>query len=447
MSGRWDPARLRVAELARAETVPFWRRLAWPLAVAAALVARYAAESLRHRRDERSGYEVEDPSPPSSPDFRLASEALTGHPATEGNRAEILVNGDRIFPAILDAIRGAEDSLHLETYVYWRGDIAVDFAEAVCERSRAGVECRILLDAIGSAQMRPELVRKMRDAGAHVVRFRPPMPHLIRRAGNRTHRRIIVVDGRIGFTGGVGIADEWTGDAQDPDHWRDTHLRLEGPVVRSLQGSFAEHWVEATGEALVGPRLLPDLEPFDDGVPMQVVRSGARVGDTNIEVLYYLAIASAEERIDLTAAYFVPRPPFVKALCNAVERGVEVRVLVPGANTDKEFVRLAGREVYAELVDCGVEVFEFEPTMLHAKSIAIDGCWASIGTVNFDNRSFQLNEELTVCVFDAGIATELHEIFERDLSRSERIDPDRWERRSRTQRLLEKLTVPLRREL
>jgi cardiolipin synthase len=218
-------------------------------------------------------------------------------------------------------------------------------------------------------------------------------------------------------------------------------------VVRSLQGSFAEHWVEATGEALVGAHLLPRIEPLDGGVPMQVVRSGARVGDTNIEVLYYLAIASAEDRIDLTAAYFVPRPPFVEALCNAVDRGVEVRVLVPGENTDKEFVRIAGREVYAELVDCGVEVFEYQPTMLHAKSIAIDGCWASIGTANFDHRSFQLNEELTICIFDPAIAGKLHEIFEHDLSRSEVIDPDRWRQRSAAQRVAQKLTVPLRREL
>lgn len=426
---------------------PLWRRLAWPAAIVTAWLAWYASESLRHRREDQDGYEALSPAPPSRDDFRRASESLTGHVATDGNSAELLINGDRIFPPILEAIRGAEHSIHLETYVYWRGEIADEVADAIGERAAAGVECRVLLDAAGSAKMRPALVRELRDAGARVIRFRPPKPHLVGRVANRSHRRIIVVDGRIGFTGGVGIADEWTGDADDPDHWRDTHLRVEGPAVRELQGAFADHWVEATGEALIGERLLPEIAPIRGGVPMQVVRSGSAVGDSNVEVLYFLAIASAERSLDLTAAYFAPRPPFVRALCDAAGRGVRVRILVPGPHADKEFVRLAGRNIYAELLDCGVEIYEYQPTMLHAKSLVIDGRWCSIGTVNFDNRSFQLNDELTVSIFEGGLAEQLTEAFEHDLSRSERIDPERWARRRPLHRLAEKLTTPIRREL
>lgn len=429
------------------ERIPRWRRLAWPAAAGAAWLGWYATESLRHRRDQRIGYEVADPAPPSSPVFRSAAESLTGHVAAEGNRVELLINGDEIFPAILEAVRGARETISLETYVYWRGEISRELAKAVVERARAGVDCRVILDAVGSAKMRPSLVGEMREAGAHVVRFRPPVPHLVGRTTNRTHRRIIVVDGEVGFTGGVGIASEWSGDAEDPDHWRDTHVRVEGPAVRALQGAFGEHWVEATGEALVGPRLLREIEAFDDGCAVQVVRSGSKVGDTNVEILYFLAIASAERSIDLTAAYFVPRPPFVEALCEAADRGVRVRILVPGPHTDKELVRIAGRHVYEQLIDCGVELFEYQPTMLHAKTMVIDECWASIGTVNFDNRSFQLHEELTLCVFGGELPGQLSQVFEHDLTRSERIDGDRWNARGPLQRAAEWATVPFRREL
>jgi cardiolipin synthase len=427
--------------------VPLARRLAWPAAIGATLIARYATESLRHRRDGRVGYTVEDPAPPGSQDFRWAAEALTGHATMSGNKVDVLVNGDEIFPAVLEAIRGAQDTLTIETYVYWQGDIATELAEAICERAQAGVECRVLLDAIGSAKMDPRVIKQMREAGAEVVRFRPPKPHLLRRADNRSHRRVIVVDGRVGFTGGGGIAAEWEGNGDGPDHGRDTHFRVEGPIVHALQGAFGEHWVEATGEALVGEHFLPEVEPFEGGVTMQLVRSGARVGDSNIEILYYLAIASAEKSIELTAAYFAPRPPFVEALCEAASRGVKVDVLVPGSHTDKEFVRTAGRAVYEELLECGVGIHEYEPTMLHAKCMVIDGCWASVGTANFDNRSFQLNDELSLSVFDGDVASRLSDVFANDLEHSEQIEPDKWRQRSPSQKLREAITVPMRREL
>ena len=249
------------------------------------------------------------------------------------------------------------------------------------------------------------------------------------------------------MTGGVGIAAEWMGDADGPDHWRDTHVRVRGPVVRGLQGTFAENWLEGTGEVLAGEDYLPELDPVDGGGQMQLVRSSAKVGDTNAEALYYLAIASARETIELTAAYFVPRPAFTDALCDAADRGVDVRVVVPGPHIDKGFVRVAGRAAYEQLLAAGVRLFEYQPTMLHAKTLCVDGAWSSVGTVNFDNRSFQLHDEVTLCVWDRAFAARLHEAFERDVSASDEIEPGRWGDRSVRQRAGELATTVLRREL
>jgi cardiolipin synthase len=249
------------------------------------------------------------------------------------------------------------------------------------------------------------------------------------------------------MTGGVGIASEWMGDAEDPDHWRDTHVRVRGPAVRGLQGAFAENWLEGTGEVLAGEDDLPELEPVDDGGPMQVVRSSAKVGDTNAEALYYLAIGSARESIELTAAYFVPRPAFTDALCTAASRGIDVRILVPGPHIDKRVVRAGGRAAYDELLDAGARVFEYQPTMLHAKTLCIDRVWSSVGTVNFDNRSFQLHDEITLCVWSEPFAAALHDAFEADLERAEEIDAAKWRHRPLRQRAAEAGTALLRREL
>ena len=413
------------------------------------LGARYATESLRHRRESGHGYDLHgaDELDVRDPGFMRAAEALTGAPISSGDEVELLINGDEIFPCYIDTIRAAERTVCLLTYVYWRGDVAGEVADALCERARAGVEVNVIIDAVGGVKIEQELVDRMTDAGVRFARFRPPKPYAARRVANRTHRKILVADGVVGLTGGVGIAEEWTGDAQDPDHWRDTHVRVRGPVVRGLLGAFAENWLEATGEVLVGDGYLPDVEPSDGGGPMMVVRSSAGVGDTNVEALYYLAIAAARETLDLTAAYFVPRPAFIDALCDAARRDVRVRVLVPGPHIDKPPVRVAGRVSYDELVDCGVEVYEYQPTMLHAKSMVVDGAWSSVGSVNFDNRSFQLHDEATLCVLSDAFAGRLTEQFERDLERSERIEPARWSRRGPVQRASESALKLARREL
>jgi cardiolipin synthase len=422
-------------------------RYAWPAGVAAAGGAWYAADSLRHRRESGHGYSLRGEVDVSEPSFLRAAEALTGAPVSYGNDADLLINGDQIFPAYVGAIREAEETVNLLTYAYWRGDIAVEVAETLCEKARAGVECNVILDAVGAARMDRGLVDKMRDAGVQVCYFRPPKPYAVKRLQHRTHRKLLIVDGTSGFTGGVGIAEEWTGNAQDPDHWRDTHVRVRGPVVRGLQGAFAENWLECTGDVLAGDRYLPQIDELEDGGPMQVMRSSATMGDTNAEALVYLALAAAKRSIDLTSAYFVPRPAFTDALVEAAERGVAMRILVPGSHIDKEFVRTAGRAAYDDLLDAGIEIYEYCPTMLHAKTLTVDGRWSSVGSVNFDNRSFQLHDEVTLCVQSESFAERLHEVFEHDLESSERIDPDQWRDRSRTQRARERVTKYARREL
>ncbi len=422
-------------------------RYAWPAALGAAGLAWYGADSLRHRRESGHGYELRGELDVRSDVFLRAAEALTGAPVSHGNAVELLINGDEIFPCYLRTIREARETVCLLTYVYWRGEIAHEVAAALCERASAGVECNVLIDAVGGIKLEGELIEQMADAGVRVRRFRPPKPYAAKRLANRTHRKILVADGRVGLTGGVGIAEEWTGNAQDPDHWRDTHVRVEGPVVRGLFGAFAENWLEATGEVLAGAGYLPALEAGAEGGPMMVVRSSAGVGDSNVEALYYLAIAAARKSLDLTAAYFVPRPAFTEALQDAAERGVRVRVLVPGSNIDKPPVWIAGRASYDELVGSGVEVYEYQPTMLHAKSMTVDGCWSAVGSANFDNRSFQLNDEATLCVSAEEFAGRLTAQFERDLEASERIAPERWRRRGPPQRAGEAVLKLARREL
>jgi cardiolipin synthase A/B len=418
-----------------------------PAAALGAGIAWYAADSLRHRREGAFGYKLVEGVDFESADFMRAAEALTGHPINEGCEVELLINGDRIFPAMLETIQGAEQTLCLETYIYWEGDIAMEIAEAICERARAGVECRIVVDAVGAAKITAGLIDRLQDAGAKVCRFRPPKFYSMRNLTNRTHRRLVIADGRVGMTGGVGIATEWEGDARGPNEWRDTHVRVRGPVVRGMQGAFAEHWLEATGEVLGGPRFLPELEPLTDGGPVQLVRSSAGVGDTNAEAIHYLAIASAERSLDLCAAYFAPRPAFTKALCEAAQRGAKVRVLVPGPHIDKNLVRRAGHAAYGQLLKGGVRIFEYQPTMLHAKTLAVDGSWASVGSMNFDNRSFQLNDELTLGVLNERFCSALRESFDADIARSEEIDPDRWARRGPLRRVQELATTAVRREL
>ncbi len=417
---------------------------------AAACVAAGGVAIGVHRRRSgyaEQGYELNGELDVGTPDFLRALEALTGAPVTEGNDLRVLTNGDEIFPVVLETIAASRKTLNLLTFVYWRGEIAVQVAEAVSERSRAGVRCSVLLDAFGAARMDARLVEAMQDAGVRVEYFRPIKPHSITKADHRTHRKVIVADGSVGMTGGVGIAEEWTGNAEDPDHWRDTHVRVSGPVVRALQGAFLENWLEATGELLAGDDYLPELDPVADGAPMQVVVSGPGVNHTNTEAMYFLAIASARHTIQMTTAYFAPRPMFVEALRAAARRGVDVQIIVPGPHIDKHVVRSAGRAVYAPLLEAGVSIYEYQPTMLHAKTLVIDGRWCSIGSANFDNRSFALNDEATLCVQSTRVTDQLAHAFENDREVSLQIQESSWTWRSPHHRIAEAGARLLRREL
>ncbi len=406
------------------------------LAAAAIVIgsARMAgAGRMRHRHlDFRADCDVA-----GRPFLRLA-EALTGAPVLPGNRVDLLVNGDEVFPAMLDTIRGAERTLSVLTYIYWRGAIAGEIADAVADRARAGVECRVLLDAVGARRMPDGLVARMRDAGARVELFRPPRIRHIGRINNRTHRRAIVADGVVGLTGGVGIAEEWEGDAQDPRHWRDDHLLVRGPVVRALQGAFAENWLEATGEPLGGDGHLPELDPIAGGAPAQVLASSPGPSASGAEKGFYLALAATRRSIDLQASYFAPPDAFAEALAGAARRGVRVRVMAPGRHPESAMVREAGRAAYASLLEAGVQVFEYDRTTLHVKALVVDGVWSVLGTANFDHRSLSLNDEIALCVQDATLAGRLTATFESDLDACRRIRRAEWEGRGPLRRLRER---------
>ncbi|MGI8809774.1 MAG: phospholipase D-like domain-containing protein [Acidimicrobiales bacterium] len=406
------------------------------VAVGAGLAITYAVGTARYRRKNVSGYQLDDPPAPGSAEFTRLVEGITGAPLRAGNRVRILRNGCRTFPAMLEAIASAQSTIDLSSYIYWPGDITDTFTAALCERAKAGVEVNVVLDAYGSAKLDRDTVRPLEEAGARVAFFRPLAWYTLDKLNNRMHRRLLIVDGRIAFAGGVGIADVWTGDAQDPEHWRETHTVVEGPAVRDILGGFMENWAEATGVVIGGPHF-PELAPFDDGVDVQVILSSPGSGGTATGRLFLAAVAGAKERLWITTAYFAPDNAFVDLLCDAPTRGVDVQILVNGPNVDKEVVRETGQHQYGRLLEAGVRIFEYQPTMLHAKVMIADG-WANLGSSNLDHRSLGLDEELIVASSDPTIVDELAGHFGEDLEVSEEFDLERWRRRSLAKRARER---------
>ena len=351
------------------------------------------------------------------------AEALAAHldvPLLDGNRVELLVNGVQIFPAMLAAIDAADQSINLLSYIYWEGDIAREFAAALSAAARRGVRVRVVLDAVGANRMGPGLVDQMREAGAEVVWFNPVRWYRLGRSNHRTHRKVMVVDGRLGFTGGVGVAREWTGDAEDAAHWRDNHFRFEGPMVRYLQGAFVENWRQATGEVLSGEQVFPEIASAGD-TQMAVINSGPVGATSDIGLTYWLMFHGARERIYVATPYFAPDPDLEIGLHDAARRGLDVRLLVPNDYQDSRLVRYASQTWYAELLRAGVRIYEYQPTMMHVKAVSVDQEWAVVGSANFDNRSFIINFEISVAVFDAGFVKELDDTFEEDLRHAREI--------------------------
>jgi len=381
------------------------------------------------------------PAPLTPATLPAALEAYTGAPVVGGNSVEVLLNGEQIFPAILEAIRSARQTITLAQYFYGGGDIGRQVAEALGERCRAGVGVKMLLDAFGSRGMPREHVTRLRRDGCHVRFFRPL--YRLDATGSRNHRRILVVDGRLGFTGGAGVARRWMGNGRKEDHWRDTDVRVEGPVVEHLQEAFAENWLEATGLLLEGPAYFPRPYEPRGAVRGQVIRSSPLAGRYAIYAMFQLAVAAARRSILITTPYFLPDAPIVEALTRAAGRGVRVAVLAPGP-IDYNLVRRASHGNFERLLEHGVEIYEYDPALLHAKTLVIDGVWATVGSANLDNRSFAINAELNLVVHDAGFAGRLEQIFADDLAYSTRVDLERWRSRGLGSRLLELLAVPFR---
>jgi cardiolipin synthase len=382
----------------------------------------------------------------SHPQFRQAMGVLLGPPIVGGNRVTTLVNGDRIFPAMLREIRNAKKTITFETFVYWEGQIGQQFADALAERARAGVRVHVLLDWVGSKRMQGHILRMLRESPIEIEQYHPLHWYHLGRLNNRTHRKLLVIDGRVGFTGGVGIAQEWTGDAQDREHWRDTHFRVEGPVVAQMQAAFLDNWMKVRREVLHGPDYFPEL-PAVGTVEAQMFKSSAGGGNESMHLMYLLAITAAERSILISNAYFVPDPLSREALRAAVRRGVRVQVIVPGRHTDTEVVRAASRALWGSLLRSGIEIHEYGPTMFHCKSMIVDEQWVAVGSANFDSRSFALNDEANLCVFDRDFACEQTALFQQDLARSRRVTYRRWLRRPLGMQALDRAASWLRTQL
>jgi cardiolipin synthase len=398
--------------------------------ILAAILANFVSSEKHLRHRVRTVYATDDPQ------FARSMGALLGPSLMGGNRVTPLVNGDRIFPAMLAAIRGARRSITFETFIYWRAKIGREFAEALAERARSGVRVHVLIDFVGSSKMEPGLLELIRDAGGEIDKFHPLSWYHLSRFNNRTHRKLLIVDGRIGFTGGVGIADEWRGNAQDPEHWRDTHYQVEGPVVAQMQAAFMANWIKTKSAVEHTEAYFPALEPAGEHFA-QMFHSSPQEGSENIRLMYLLSIAAAQRSLLLEQAYFVPDDLTVELLMAARKRGVRVEVITPGPHTDQTLVRRASRSRWGPLLETGVKIHEFQPTNFHCKLMVVDGLWCSVGSTNFDNRSFRLNDEANLNIHDAGFARELEELFAEDKRRSREISLAEWRNRSLKEKLLE----------
>jgi cardiolipin synthase len=364
----------------------------------------------------------------NDPQFRRSLGVLLGPPLVEGNKVEVLLNGDQIFPAMLKAIREAKQTITFETYIYWSDTIGKEFADALAERARAGVKVHLMLDYIGSLKMDEASMEALKQAGVQLHRYHKPVWWKLARLNNRTHRKLLIVDGRIGFTGGVGIADKWRGHGQDEDHWRDTHFRVEGPVVGQMQAVFNDNWTKATGKVLDGEAYFPALAPKGDS-PAQMFSSSITGGGESMHLMYLMAITAARHTIHLSNSYFVPDELAVKALVAAARRGVEVRIITPGKIIDSDVVRAASHERWGELLKAGVKMAEYQPTMYHVKALVVDSLLVSVGSTNFDNRSFSLNDEANLNVLDPVFAKQQEAVFEQDWLRAKPVSLQQWEDR------------------
>ncbi|MEV0961636.1 phospholipase D-like domain-containing protein [Streptomyces sp. NPDC049910] len=378
--------------------------------------------------------------------LRRRLERLIGVAATEGNQLIPLRNGHEIFPAMLDAIRSAEHTVDMMTFVYWRGQIARDFAGELADRARAGVRVRLLLDGFGAKEIEQELLDSMDDAGVQIAWFRKPVWLSPFKQNHRCHRKALIVDEHTAFTGGVGIAQEWCGDARNPGEWRDTHVQVRGPAVDGVAAAFAQNWAECHDELYDEHDRFAEQPQCGDSV-VQVVRGSASIGWQDMQTLIRVMLTSAEQRFRLATAYFAPDAFFVDLLCRTARRGVRVEILLPGPHTDQRACQLAGQHHYTTLLEAGVSIRQYQPTMMHTKIITVDSVASLIGSTNFNRRSMDHDEEVMLAVLDESFTAVLDTHFDEDAERSADIDPARWKRRAVVQRVKEASVVPIRRFL
>ena len=404
------------------------------------LLMNFATGEKRIERQLERRYDIDDPQ------FVRSMSSLLGPSLLAGNNVKVLVNGDQIFPEMLAAIRGAERTITFETYIYWSESIGREFADALSERARAGIKVHVLLDWIGSVKMEQRYLDEMKHAGVSIERYHEPHWSHLARLNNRTHRKVLVIDGRVGFTGGVGIADQWRGDAQDPTQWRDTHFRVEGPVVAQMQAVFLDNWIKSQGKVLHDELYFPHLEPRGEMVA-QMFSSSPSGGSESMQLMYMMAITSARSTIHLSSSYFVPDRLTTAALVTAAKRGVKIRIILPGEHIDTEIVRKASRAGWGDLLQAGVKIAEFAPTMYHCKVLVVDSLLVSVGSTNFDNRSFRINDEANLNVLDAGFAKQQVAIFETDWKLARPVTYEQWLHRPWQDKLLERLAALLKLQL
>jgi len=377
--------------------------------------------------------------------LRQTIEAAVGIPFSEGNEIVRYRNGDEIFPAMLDAIRTAERSVELLTFVYWTGTAADRFAAALADAARRGVTVRLLLDWYGAQPMKNELADDMAAAGVAVRWFRPATEWRVWEMDNRTHRKVLVVDGSVAFTGGVGIAAEWEGDARNPGEWRETHFRVRGPAVQALRGAFWGNWMEVEHTI---EEAVRDATPVASAgtVPIQVVRSTASIGWSDVAMVIDALITMAERRLRIVTAYFAPDDETVAKLIRAAERGVDVEILIPGPHIDKRVSELAASDAFLPLLEAGVTIWRFQPTMIHTKVILMDESVVCIGSPNLNMRSMRKDDEIALVAVDRALAAQLDRDFDDDVARSEKMTADGWEDRGLLRRAAEAVAGPVKRQ-
>lgn len=374
----------------------------------------------------------------ADPQFERTMGVLMGPAILGGNRTQALVNGSEIFPSMLQAIRGAQKTINFETYIYWSEAIGKEFADAFAERARAGVKVHVLIDWVGSSKMEQSYLDEMEQAGVEVRKYHPLKWYNLARINNRTHRKLLVVDGKIGFTGGVGIAGQWTGNAQDPDHWRDMHYRVEGPVVAQMQAVLIDNWIKTTGKVLDGPDYFPELKAVGND-HAQMFSSSPQGGSESMRLMYMLSLTAAQRSIHLSISYFVPDDMTRQILIDAARRGVKVQIIVPGKFMDVDVVRRSSRSMWGDLLKAGVEIYEYEPTMYHCKVMIVDGQMVSVGSTNFDDRSFRMNDEANLNIYSAQFAASQIDVFNEDLRHARRISYTEWKNRPFSEKVHEHL--------